>query len=171
MRELGPAGNGVEAAIVSNPDIPMTQRDVPIETVDERLLSQDLHGDGQISSAASRVCHLLKTYASTAANIPLERGLCRRLALADPLAFDQLVPTSRGTTDCLRHCRPSVMFVCLGARQLRGPTPSETKHITKTNLAVQASCVRAMLRESLRRVLSSLARTAATTPAIPPIPR
>ncbi len=68
----------LEAAIVSDPDLPATQLDVPIEPVDERLLEHDLDGDGELSPATTRVRHLPKTYAGAAANISLVRGLYPR---------------------------------------------------------------------------------------------
>jgi hypothetical protein len=68
----------LEAAIVSDPDIPAAQIDVQIEAVDERLLNHDLDGDGQISPNTTRLRNLPKTFAGAAANIPLERGLYPR---------------------------------------------------------------------------------------------
>lgn len=68
----------LEAAIVSDPDIPVTRLNVPIEPVDERHLQQDLDGDGTLSSDTTHVRILPKFYAGAASQVPIERGLYPR---------------------------------------------------------------------------------------------
>ncbi len=68
----------LEAAITSNPDLPADRIDVQVEPVDERLLGQDLDGDGQVSAEVTHIRHLPKTYAGSASHVALERGLYPR---------------------------------------------------------------------------------------------
>ena len=65
----------LEAAITADPEAAADGIDRTIEPVDERLLGEDLDGDGALSAGVTRVRRLPRTYAGAAASEPLERGI------------------------------------------------------------------------------------------------
>nr|WP_153821811.1 hypothetical protein [Polyangium spumosum] len=68
----------LEAAITADPDAPADRIERAIEPVDERLLGEDLDGDGALSAGVTRVRRLPRTYAGAASSEPLERGIYPR---------------------------------------------------------------------------------------------
>ncbi|MDC0749690.1 hypothetical protein [Polyangium mundeleinium] len=68
----------LEAAITTDPDAKAERIDRVIESVDERLLGEDLDGDGALSAGVTRVRRLPRTYAGAASSEPLERGIYPR---------------------------------------------------------------------------------------------
>ncbi|MDI1443064.1 hypothetical protein [Polyangium sp. 6x1] len=68
----------LEAAITTDPDAPADRIERAIEPVDERLLGEDLDGDGALAAGVTRVRRLPRTYAGGASGEPIERGIYPR---------------------------------------------------------------------------------------------